>query len=99
MGLAACLKAISTQLAACDLLYISFDVDSIDPLETSYGTGTPVPNGITFAEAQAILTYFAQAPQTCAIELVEVNPCLDDEKNKMAERALDLIEQIISHLS
>ncbi|MEY5001891.1 MAG: hypothetical protein RLZZ211_1927 [Bacteroidota bacterium] len=99
MGLAACLKAISTQLAACDLLYISFDVDSIDPLETSYGTGTPVPNGITFTEAQAILTYFAQAPQTCAIEIVEVNPCLDDEKNKMAERALDLIEQIISHLS
>jgi arginase len=98
-GLDACLQAISLQLQACDLLYISFDVDSIDPLETSYGTGTPVSNGITFAEAQAILTYFAKAPQTCAIEIVEVNPCLDDQKNKMAERALNLIEQIISHLS
>jgi arginase len=98
-GLAACLQAISEQLQACDVIYISFDVDSIDPLETSYGTGTPVPNGITFAEAQEILTYFAKAPQTCAIEMVEINPCLDDEKNKMAEKALDLIEHIISHLS
>jgi arginase len=98
-GLNACVAAISAQLQNCDLIYISFDIDSIDPIETSYGTGTPVPNGITISEARQLLTYFAQDPKTIAIEIVEVNPCLDDHKNKMAETALDLIENIIKHLS
>lgn len=99
IGLNPCLAAITAQLQDCDLIYVSFDIDSIDPTETSYGTGTPVPNGISFAEAQGLLTYFAQDPKTIAIEVVEVNPCLDDEKNKMAESALALIENIIKHLS
>ena len=98
-GLNNCLAEMHTQLAACDLIYVSFDVDSIDPIETSYGTGTPVPNGISFTEAQALLNHFAADPKLCALEIVEVNPCLDDEKNKMAERTLDLIENIITQLS
>jgi len=98
-GLNACVAAISAQLQNCDRIYISFDIDSIDPIETSYGTGTPVPNGITISEARQLITYFAQDPKTIAIEIVEVNPCLDDHKNKMAETALDLIENIIKHLS
>lgn len=97
-GIAACLAEINSKLAVCDLLYVSFDVDSIDPTETSFGTGTPVPNGILFSEANQILTHFAQDQRLCALEIVEVNPCLDDEKNKMAEHALQLIENIISQL-
>ena len=97
-GLENCLQEISESLAACDLIYVSFDVDSIYPLETSFGTGTPVANGISFQEADKILQYFSQDPRLCALEIVEVNPCLDDEKNKMAEQALILIEHIISHL-
>jgi len=34
----------------CDLIYVSFDVDSMDS-RISSGTGTPVPNGITEKEA------------------------------------------------
>lgn len=98
-GLSVCLAEMSSQLKACDLIYVSFDVDSIDPIETSYGTGTPVPNGISFTEAQVLLNHFAVDPKLCALEIVEVNPCLDDEKNKMAERTLDLIENIITQLS
>jgi arginase len=98
-GLNNCLAEMHMQLSACDLIYVSFDVDSIDPIETSYGTGTPVPNGISFAEAQTLLNHFAADPKLCALEIVEVNPCLDDEKNKMAERTLDLIENIITQLS
>lgn len=97
-GLQTCLQEITQKLATCDLLYVSFDVDSIDPEETSFGTGTPVANGLSFAEADQILTYFAQDAKLCAVEIVEVNPCLDDEKNKMAEHALELIEHIISQL-
>jgi arginase len=96
-GLQECLTEMTTKLGSCDLIYVSFDVDSIDPIETSYGTGTPVANGLLFAEAMHILNYFAQHPNLCAIEIVEVNPCLDDEKNKMAEHALALIENLITH--
>lgn len=98
IGLTSCLAQITTKLQNCDLIYVSFDIDSIDPIETSYGTGTPVSKGITIAEAQQLLSYFAQYPKTVAIEVVEVNPCLDDQKNKMAETALNLIENIIKHL-
>jgi arginase len=98
-GIFHCLAEISNQLEDCDLIYVSFDVDSIDPIETSFGTGTPVPDGITFEEARQLLVYFSQDPKLCALEIVEVNPCLDDERNKMAESALDLIENIIQHLS
>jgi arginase len=34
----------------------------------------------------------ARNPRTACIEVVEVNPCLDDKVNKMAEIAFDLIE-------
>lgn len=97
-GLTSCLAEIQQTLAACDTLYVSFDVDSIDPSETSYGTGTPVPNGLSFQEADTILQFFAQDPKLIALEVVEVNPCLDDQKNKMAEQTLVLIENIIQQL-
>ena len=35
----------------CDMIYVSFDVDSLDS-RISTGTGTPVPNGLTVEEAK-----------------------------------------------
>ncbi|MEN9700122.1 MAG: hypothetical protein RLZZ301_1320, partial [Bacteroidota bacterium] len=58
-----------------------------------------VPNGLSFAEAKEILSHFSADPRLCAIELVEVNPCLDEQKNKMAETALELIETIVTSFS
>ena len=37
----------------CDIIYVSFDVDSMDS-RISSGTGTPVPNGITEKESEFI---------------------------------------------
>ena len=86
------LNEIQQLLANCDLLYVSFDVDSMDPDLTSYGTGTPVKNGLTVEEARFLLVGLAKDPRTACIEVVEVNPCLDEKVNKMAEIAFDLIE-------
>lgn len=97
-GLNSCLAEITNQLGPCELIYVSFDVDSIDPIETSSGTGTPVADGLLFLEANEILTYFSKDPRLCALEIVEVNPCLDDQKNRMAQSALNLIENIIIQL-
>lgn len=91
LGVQNILAQINHQLNACDVLYVSFDVDSMDPLETSFGTGTPVSNGLTVQEAQSLLEGLCRSPKLVALEFVEVNPTLDDKKNKMAEIALELI--------
>ncbi len=97
-GLQTCIDEISEKLQACDIVYVSFDVDSMDPSETSYGTGTPVPMGITFDEAKTILTAMSKLSNLACMELVEVNPCLDNEKNKMAERSFELINSLVKSL-
>jgi arginase len=74
----------------CDLIYVSFDVDSLDS-RISAGTGTPVPNGLTVEEARILNSELAKNPKVCAWEIVEVNPTLDTE-NRMAESAFEILE-------
>lgn len=74
----------------CDLIYVSFDVDSMDS-RISTGTGTPVPNGLTVEEARVLNVTIGQSPKLCAWELTEVNPTLDTE-NRMAESAFEILE-------
>jgi len=74
----------------CDLIYVSFDVDSLDS-RISTGTGTPVPNGLTVEEAKILNADLAKSPKVCAWEIVEVNPTLDTE-NRMAESAFEILE-------
>ena len=74
----------------CDLIYVSFDVDSMDS-RISTGTGTPVPNGLTVDEARTLNAALASSPKVCVWEIVEVNPTLDTE-NRMAESAFEIVE-------
>tara|TARA_Y100001933_G_scaffold152912_1_gene151287 strand:- start:878 stop:1834 length:957 start_codon:yes stop_codon:yes gene_type:complete len=89
-------KEVLEYLSACDLLYISFDVDSLDCDLVSYGTGTPVPNGFTENEAAGLINNLLVDKRTCCLEVVEINPCLDNKQNKMAETALRVIEHASS---
>jgi arginase len=89
-------KEVLDYLSDCDLLYISFDVDSLDCDLVSYGTGTPVPNGFTENEAAGLINNFLIDKRSCCFELVEINPCLDNKQNKMAETALRIIEHASS---
>ena len=77
-------------LEHCDLIYISFDVDSMDS-RISSGTGTPVPNGLTVEEAKVLNSELGKSPKVCAWEMVEVNPTLDTE-NRMAESGFEIME-------
>jgi arginase len=74
----------------CDMIYVSFDVDTLDS-RISTGTGTPVPNGLTVEEAKILNAELAKNPKVCAWEIVEVNPTLDTE-NRMAESAFEILE-------
>lgn len=98
-GPEAIVQQVLDQLAPCNLIYVSFDVDSMDPEITSFGTGTPVGNGIFPEEAQEILTLLARNPKTVCMEFVEVNPCLDNKVNVMAETAFALLEKVSAALN
>jgi len=83
-------------LKDCEILYVSFDVDSMDPSLTSLGTGTPVKNGLTPVQAKEILVGLCEDQRVICAEFVEINPCLDDKMNRMAELAFGLLESVAS---
>jgi arginase len=83
-------------LAACDDIYISFDVDSLDS-GISRGTGTPVSNGLREREAEDLLAALAQYHKICCFEVTEVNPTLDKE-NLMAEIAFNILQRTVNLL-
>ena len=97
-GLQKCVAEALTKLAHCEVLYISFDVDSMDCDMISYGTGTPVPKGFDQYEIIAIINQIIQTKKVVCIEFVEINPLLDTKGNKMAETAFEVLEAITSQL-
>lgn len=76
-------------LSACDLIYVSFDVDSMDPT-ISVGTGTPVANGLKEEDALDLLLRLWREPRLVCLEITEINPLLDT-RNRMAETVVEFI--------
>ncbi len=85
------------QLKDCDMLYISFDVDSMDS-SISKGTGTPVINGFSQVEIEKILHFLLKDERIACFEMVEINPTLDNKGNKMAEVSFEILEFVMNSL-
>lgn len=85
-------------LKDCDLIYISFDVDSMDCDLVSLGTGTPVPNGYSPKEANDIIQNLLKSDKIVCFEMVEINPTLDNKQNLMAETAFDILVETTNNL-
>ena len=83
---------ILQDLQHCDIIYVSFDVDSMDT-SVSVGTGTPVENGLFKYEAKELLKTLVASEKTKCLEISEINPLLDTE-NKMAETVFSFIKSI-----
>lgn len=83
-------------LSACDDIYVSFDVDSLDS-SISRGTGTPVSNGLKEREAEDMMAALMQNHKICCFEVTEVNPTLDKE-NLMAEIAFTILQRSVNVL-
>ncbi len=77
-------------LEHCDTIYVSFDVDSMDP-NMANGTGTPVENGLSRAEAEAVLKTLVHHPKTGLVEITEINPSLDTMPHKMAVLTAEIL--------
>ena len=73
-------------------LHVSFDVDMLDP-SIAPGTGTRVPGGVNYREAQLIMEMIADTGRMASLDLVEVNPALD-KRNATARLAVQLVESL-----
>ena len=92
-GIETVVKETLAYLNACDHIYVSFDVDSMDPT-VSKGTGTPYPDGLKLHEAKTLLYHLLKNPKTIALEITEINPLLDSS-NQMARAVLEIIEEVL----
>ena len=97
-GLDVCVKEAIGKLLDCELIYISFDVDSMDCDNISYGTGTPVPYGLLPTEVMQIIDTLLATKKVCCIEFTEINPLLDNKGNKMAETAFQVLDHISQYI-
>lgn len=77
-------------LQHCDHLYVSFDVDSMDP-SLADGTGTPVKDGLTKVEAESVMKALLNHPKLAAFEITEINPGLDTKSQKMADLTAEIL--------
>jgi arginase len=82
-------EAIEYATRNVDHLHVSFDIDSLDPIEAP-GTGTRVPGGLTYREAHLLMEFIHESGKLSSLEMVEVNPTLD-VRNQTAKLAVDLI--------
>jgi guanidinobutyrase len=69
-------QALAEAKENTEKLFISFDVDVVDPAFMT-GTGTPVPNGLLMREALPIVRRLCAETNLVGFEIVEVAPLLD----------------------
>lgn len=90
-GITAAANEAIEMLDNCDIIYISFDVDSMDPDIVSYGTGTPVADGFSPDEANQLIQDLFKSNKVICFEMVEINPTLDNKQNYMADTAFKIL--------
>lgn len=89
-GMAAVLdEAARVVTRGTDGFHLSFDLDVVDPREAP-GVGTPVFGGISRREAHLAMEILAQTGAIRSLDVVEVNPILD-ERNATAALAVELL--------
>jgi arginase len=94
IGMVAALeKAIDRVSREVDGIYLSFDMDALDPRHAP-GVGTPVQGGLTFREAHLACEVVAETGTLIGMDLVEVNPILDVQ-NQTAILAVEFIRSAL----
>ncbi len=82
-------EAIAIAGEGTEGFHVSLDMDVVDPQEAP-GVGTPVRGGLTYREAHLVMEVLCDAGLLLSMEVVEVNPILDDS-NRTAMLAVELI--------
>jgi arginase len=82
-------EAIAVASGGTAGIWLSLDLDVLAP-EAAPGVGTAVPGGMTYREAHLAMEMLADTGKLVGIDLVEVNPVLD-EHNRTANVGTDLL--------
>jgi arginase len=88
LGMRAVMERAIELAAGGPFLHVSLDMDVLDP-DQAPGVGTPVRGGITYREAHLAMEMLAASGLMTSLELVEVNPILDD-RNATGSLAVEL---------
>jgi agmatinase len=75
-GIEAIAAAVVDQLASCDAIYLTLDIDCLDPAFAP-GTGTPEAGGLTSRQLLEFLRIIFEKLPIRAMDIVEVSPPLD----------------------
>ncbi len=87
------LEYIVDQIPECEHIYITLDIDSLDP-SVAPGTGTPEPGGLTYRQLRSLLRGCVRKGKLAGMDLVEVNP-LFDQTGRTAQVAARLIIDLL----
>src|SRR3954447_15609241 len=88
-GIETAIRESLAHLAGAGFVHVSLDMDALDP-DIAPGVGTPVRGGLSYREAHLALELVAESGLAGSLEVVEVNPILD-EHNTTAKLAVELI--------
>jgi arginase len=83
-------KALARVTDGTDYVHVSFDLDAVDPT-VAPGVGTPVKGGLDYREAHLIMELLHDSGAMTSLEMVEVNPILDD-RNASGAFAVELVQ-------
>lgn len=89
-------KDIFKKLSHCKHIYVSFDVDSIDPLYVP-GTGVPVDGGLSYKQALQLNLELIKNKKVCCWEIAEMNPLYNTSKND-SEKIFLILEEVTKML-
>ena len=89
LGMERVVRQALAAVAGSGFVHVSLDMDALDP-EIAPGVGTPVRGGLSYREAHLALELVAESGLAHSLEVVEVNPILD-ERNETAKLAVDLV--------
>jgi len=93
MGVPTVAANVISQMQGLERVHLSFDADVLDP-EVAPGVGTPVPGGLSYREAHLLMELLADAGIVTSLDLVEVNPILD-ERNRTARIVVELAASLL----
>jgi arginase len=89
LGMERTIREALEHVAGDNFVHVSLDMDALDP-SVAPGVGTAVRGGLRYREAHLALELVADANVLTSMDVVEVNPILDDA-NETGKLAVELI--------
>jgi len=89
LGLERVIRQALRHIGGSGFVHVSLDMDALDP-DIAPGVGTPVRGGLSYREAHLAMELVAESGLAGSLEVVEVNPILDNE-NETAKLAVELV--------